>query len=105
MTKAQKLLCELIALPSVNCALLPASHPRAGERRVSEFLAATAAHAGLDIELQEVFPGRSNILARLLPTGKVSRRILLAPHLDTVDIANENQLVPFIKGGRLYGRG
>lgn len=105
MTQTQKLLCELIALPSVNNALLPTNHPRAGEQRVVDFLAATTAKAGLDVDLQKVFPGRSNLLARLVPTGKVRQRILLAPHLDTVDIANEEQLLPREKNRRLYGRG
>jgi acetylornithine deacetylase/succinyl-diaminopimelate desuccinylase-like protein len=105
MTQTQKLLCELIALPSVNDALLTASHARAGEKRVADFLAATAARAGLDVDFQKVFPGRSNLLARLTPAGKVRRRILLAPHLDTVDVADEEQLLPREKNGRLYGRG
>ncbi|HEX4645355.1 MAG TPA: M20/M25/M40 family metallo-hydrolase, partial [Verrucomicrobiae bacterium] len=105
MTHAQKLLCELIALPSVNNALLPAGHSRAGEKRVADFLAATAARAGLDVEFQEVLPGRSNLLARLSPPGKARKRILLAPHLDTVDIASEGQSNPRQKHGRLYGRG
>ena len=105
MTKTQKLLCELIALPSVNNALLPANHPHAGEKRVVDFLAATVAQAGLDVDLQKVFPGRSNLLARLSPSGKVRQRILLAPHLDTVDFASEEQLTPREKGGLLYGRG
>ncbi|MDB6063841.1 MAG: Peptidase dimerization domain protein [Pedosphaera sp.] len=105
MTQTQQLLCELIALPSVNSALLPANHPRAGEHRVLDFLTATAAKAGLDVDLQEVFPGRSNLLARLLPTGKVRQRVVLAPHMDTVDAPEEGQLVPRIQGGRLHGRG
>ena len=105
MTQTQKLLCELIALPSVNNGLLPADHPRAGEQRVADFLAATAAQAGLEMDFQKVFTGRSNLLARLTPSGKIRRRILLAPHLDTVDIADEEQLSPREKKGRLYGRG
>ena len=48
-----KLLRELIALPSVNPALLPEGDPRAGEKNVADFLAATAAQAGLD----EAAPG------------------------------------------------
>ena len=105
MTQAQKLLRELIALPSVNNSLLPSGHPRAGEKRVVDFLTATAARAGLDVRLQNVLPGRSNLLARLSPAGKVRQRILLAPHLDTVDITSPDQLVPRVKNGRLYGRG
>ena len=105
MTQTEKLLGELIALPSVNSAFLPANHPRAGEQRVGELLAAIARKAGLDVEWQKVFPKRSNVLVRLTPAGKVKRRILLAPHLDTVDIAGEEQLKPTLKRGRLYGRG
>jgi len=104
MTKTERLLCELIALPSVNPAFLPAQHPRAGEQRVAEFLAATAAQAGLEVEFQPVAPGRSNLLARLLPSGKTRRRILLAPHLDTVN-ADERQFIPHRSNGRLFGRG
>jgi acetylornithine deacetylase/succinyl-diaminopimelate desuccinylase-like protein len=104
MTSTERLLRELIALPSVNPALADAGSARAGEQRVAEFLAATAATAGLDVELREVFPGRPNLLARLSPTGKIRRRILLAPHLDTVN-AEEAQFSPRRYGGRLFGRG
>ena len=45
--------------------------------------------AGLDVEFQAVAPGRSNLLARLSPRGKVRQRLLLAPHLDTVNAADE----------------
>ena len=84
MSQAAKLLRELIALPSVNPAFLPPGDPRAGEQRVADFLAAITARAGLDVEVQEVFPLRANLLARLAPGGKTRQRILLAPHLDTV---------------------
>ena len=105
MSPAQKLLRELVALPSVNQAFLPAGHPRAGERRVGEFLAALAGRAGLDVDWQPVAPGQANLLVRLSSAGRVQRRILLAPHLDTVEVADESQLIPRIKDGRLYGRG
>ena len=104
MTKTEKLLRELIALPSVNPAFLPEGDPRAGEQRVAEFLAATAAQAGLEVDFQTVRPGRSNLLVRLCPPGKVRQRILLAPHLDTVNAA-DSQFTPKTKHGRLFGRG
>jgi acetylornithine deacetylase len=104
MTNTAKLLRELIALPSVNPAFLPAKNPRAGEQRVADFLAATAARAGLDVEFQAVAPGRSNLLVRLSPRGKARQRLLLAPHLDTVN-ATDEQFTPRTKAGRLYGRG
>ena len=104
MTRTEKLLAELIALPSVNPAFLPPRHPQAGEQRVTDFLAATAARSGLEVEMQKVFPGRTNILARLRPRGKIIRTILLAPHLDTVG-AEGTKFIPQRKNGRLYGRG
>ena len=104
MTRTEKLLAELIALPSVNPAFLPPRHPNAGEKNVADFLAATAARAGLEVEFQKVLPGRANIIARLLPRGKIKQTILLAPHLDTVG-ADGTQFIPQRKNGRLHGRG
>jgi acetylornithine deacetylase len=104
MTRTEKLLAELIALPSVNPAFLPARHPLAGEQRVADFLAATAAQAGLEVEFQKVLPGRSNVIARLLPKNKIRQTLLLAPHLDTVG-ADGTKFIPQRKNGRLHGRG
>jgi acetylornithine deacetylase/succinyl-diaminopimelate desuccinylase-like protein len=104
MTRTEKLLRELVALPSVNPAFLPPGHANAGEARVSEFLAALAAQGGLDIELRPVLRNRFNLLARLLPEGEIRHRVLLAPHLDTVD-AQDVQFTPRTSRGRLHGRG
>ncbi|HEY5043253.1 MAG TPA: M20 family metallopeptidase [Verrucomicrobiae bacterium] len=104
MTRTEKLLAELVALPSVNPAFLPPRHRHAGEKHVADFLAATAAHAGLEVEFQKVLPGRSNLIARLLPKNQIKRTILLAPHLDTVG-ADDSQFIPRRKNGRLHGRG
>ncbi len=104
MTKTEELLRELVALPSVNPAFLPANDPRAGERRVAEFLAAHAAQAGLGVAFQKVAPGRSNLVARLTPPLRPAGRIVLAPHLDTINGADD-QFKPRGRHGRLYGRG
>src|SRR5882762_167223 len=104
LSKTERLLSDLIALPSVNPAFLPARHARAGEQRVAEFLAATAASAGLDVEFQPVSLDRFNLLARLSATANPRQRVLLAPHMDTVN-ADEEQFRPRKKNGRLYGRG
>ena len=104
MSNAAKLLRDLIALPSVNPAFLPDAPALTGEKRVADFLAFTADRVGLEIEFQEVFPGRANLLARLTPAGKVARRILLAPHLDVVG-GTPGQFNPVTKNGRIYGRG
>src|SRR5262245_22076138 len=100
-----RLLRELIALPSVNPAFLPPNDTRAGEKRVSEFLATLARSAQLDVEFEEVLPCRSNVIVRLLPNGRIRNRILLAPHMDTVGVASDEQFRPMTKDGRIYGRG
>jgi acetylornithine deacetylase/succinyl-diaminopimelate desuccinylase family protein len=89
----------------VNPAFLPASDPRAGEKAVAEYLAGVATRANLDVESQKVFPDRANLIVRLVPTGRIRQRILLAPHLDTVGVAGDEQFTPVSKNGRLYGRG
>jgi acetylornithine deacetylase len=105
MTAVEKLLCELIALPSVNPAFVPASDCNAGEQRVADFIAVVAARAGLDVELRKVQDTRFNVHARLAPIPKKpAKRILLVPHMDTVN-AESSQFVPVRGHGRIYGRG
>ncbi|HEU6447554.1 MAG TPA: M20/M25/M40 family metallo-hydrolase [Verrucomicrobiae bacterium] len=104
MTRTEKLLAELIALPSVNPAFLPPNHPNAGEKNVADFLATAAACAGLEVEFQKVLPNRPNLIARFLPKNKIRQTVLLAPHLDTVG-ADGTKFIPQRKNGRLYGRG
>lgn len=108
MTRTEKLLAEIIVLPSVNPAFAAQDAAPAkkkfGEKNVAEFLAAIAARAGLEVEFQKVLPERSNFIARLLPRNKIRQTILLAPHLDTVNAA-DSQFIPRSKNGRLHGRG
>ena len=110
MTRTGKLLAELIALPSVNPAFVRTSRTTArparffGEKNVADFLMSVAARAGLEVEFQKALPGRSNLIARLLPQNKIRSTILLAPHLDTVN-AEGSQFIPRRINGRLHGRG
>jgi succinyl-diaminopimelate desuccinylase len=114
MTRTEKLLAELIALPSVNSAFAPSDgasarqarlpHSYYGEKKVADFLATVAARAGLEVEFQNVLPGRSNLIASLRPRYEARQTILLAPHLDTVG-ADGTKFIPQRKNGRLYGRG
>src|SRR5215213_7813608 len=106
MSPAERLLRELIALPSVNPALMPPNDPRAGEERVAKFLSHIAQRGGLDVQSREVFPSRHNILAHYRPTG-ARRRVILAPHMDTVGQAlmSDSLFVPKKVGDRLFGRG
>src|SRR3954468_20969463 len=100
MADVGKLLMELIALPSVNPAFVPEGTAGTGEGLVADYLTALAAKAGLAVELQEVFPGRHNVIARLEARGKRKRRVMLAPHMDTV-VAAPEQLRPVKRAGKI----
>ncbi len=101
-----RLLLDLIAVPSVNPAFLPAGDPRAGEAQMVELVGQIGRRAGLAVELQAVAPGRANVLLRLSPQGRPRHRVLLAPHLDTVGLpALDDLLQPRVARGRVYGRG
>lgn len=102
-----RLLRELIALPSVNPAFLPAGDPLAGEQRVTDFVASIGAQAGLSVDFQNVLPGRRNVLLRLAPSGRTRHRIVLAPHFDTVGSVDGSLKIftPTVAQGRVWGRG
>jgi acetylornithine deacetylase/succinyl-diaminopimelate desuccinylase-like protein len=103
----EKRLADLIALPSVNPAFLPEGDVRGGEWRVVDFLTGQARSAGLSIDFQKVFPKRSNLMARLSPSGRAKRRVILAPHLDTVGSVDmpQSHFAPRTEKGRMHGRG
>ena len=105
MTSELRLLRDLVALPSVNPAFAGDGSSYGGEQCLAEFIAATAARAGLEVELAEVQPRRPNVLAVLRPRARCRHRLLLVPHLDTVGAEDLRQLVPVVGGGRLRGRG
>lgn len=101
------MLRDLIALPSVNPAFTTPEDPAAGECRVADYLMSAAARVGLDVDFQEVLPGRRNVLIRLAAPSarRPARRILLAPHMDTVTLHSPTQLDPVVRKGRIHGRG
>ncbi|HXI53079.1 MAG TPA: M20/M25/M40 family metallo-hydrolase, partial [Candidatus Saccharimonadales bacterium] len=86
-------------------AFLPPADPDGGEGRVADLLARVARRAGLDVERQQVFPERANLIARLRPSGRVRQRVALTPHMDTVGVSSPGQFKPVLKRGRIYGRG
>lgn len=96
------LLRELVAIDSVNPSLVPGA---AGEGQIAHAVAAHLRGIGLDVELQEVVPGRSNVIGVLEGRGK-GRSLMLCGHIDTVGV--EGMTAPFDpveRDGRLYGRG
>ena len=51
---------ELVAIDSVNPSLVPGA---AGEAAMADWLATYLRRAGFDVEVQEVAPGRPNVIA------------------------------------------
>lgn len=100
------LLRELVSIPSMNPYRRPDLPPGYGEAALAARVAACLRDAGLSVQLQEIAPGRPNVLARLEGPPDAAPRLFVA-HLDTVPIEGMT-IAPFegaVRGGRLYGRG
>jgi len=97
-----ELLCDLIALPSVNPVYDGAS---SGEGAVAAYVEAWATGVGLPADPQNVFPGRDNILVRVAgPEG--APVLLYEAHMDTVGVDGMTApFTPAVRDGRVYGRG
>ncbi|HYY74975.1 MAG TPA: M20/M25/M40 family metallo-hydrolase [Gaiellaceae bacterium] len=97
-----ELTAELVCRDSVNPELV---QDGAGEGEIARFVAAWLEGAGLEIELDEVAPGRFNSVGVARGTGG-GRSLMLNAHLDTVGVAGmEAAFEPRLEDGRLYGRG
>lgn len=97
-----ELAAALVAAESVNPSLDPEG---SGEAAAAGVIADWARTAGLEVELDEVLPGRPNVLVTAKGAG-AGPVLLLNGHLDTVGAAGMSR--PFearIEDGRLYGRG
>lgn len=99
------LLQALIRIPSVN----PDNSPgtlETGEAAIANFLRDWLEAIGATVCLEEILPGRPNLIARFAPLDG-RPRILLGPHLDTVGVGNMS-VDPFggeIRDGKIWGRG
>ncbi|MDH7503939.1 MAG: M20 family metallopeptidase, partial [Verrucomicrobiota bacterium] len=99
-----KLLSDLIAIPSVNPAFAAPGDRHAGEQMLCNFIADTLAKSGIEVELHNIAEGRPNLIARLKPAKRTRCRVILAPHTDTV-AGSPEQFIPRNTGNRIYGRG
>jgi len=96
------LLSDLVANNSVNPSLVPGAP---GEAAVAEVARAFMAAAGLDVEMQEVLPGRPNVVG-VLEGREPGPTVMLCGHLDTVGVEGmDAPFSPRMEDGRLYGRG
>ena len=64
--------CDLVEIPSAT----------GEEREIADYVAHRFGQLGMDVELQEVEPGRYNVIARLKGRGR-GRSLLLCGHFDT----------------------
>jgi acetylornithine deacetylase len=97
-----ELAAELVRIDSVNPDLVPGG---AGEGELARFVAEWLADAGLEVEVDEVAPGRPNVVGRARGSGGGST-LLLNAHMDTVGYEGmESPLEPRVEDGKLYGRG
>jgi len=99
---AIRLLRDLVAINSVNPTLVPDAP---GEAEIASAIAAEMRRIGLDVETQQVAPGRPNTIG-VLEGRAAGRTLIFCGHVDTVGVAGmTDPFTPVEKDGRLYGRG
>jgi acetylornithine deacetylase len=102
LSKLSELTADLVRIDSVNPDLVPGG---AGEGEIAKFIASRLEDAGLEVESEELAPGRWNVVGIARGSGG-GRTLLLNAHMDTVGTAGmEGPLEPREDNGRIYGRG
>src|SRR3712207_3953773 len=93
---------RLVSIDSVNPSLVAGA---AGEAAIARTLAAELHSAGLSVSVQEVAPGRPNVVGVLEGRAR-GRSLMLCGHIDTVGVQGmQAPFDPLVRDGRLYGRG
>lgn len=98
----EQLISDLVAIDSINPDLVTGA---AGEGEIARFIAGWLEQAGLEVHMEEVRPGRPNVVGIARGAGG-GRTLLLNGHVDTVGVAGMS--APFtsrIADGLLFGRG
>ena len=102
MEELEQLLSNLVSINSINPDLVSGSP---GEAEIAHYIADWLKLNDLEVELVESVAGRPNVVGIARGTGG-GKTLLLNGHMDTVGIAGMSDAhKPFIKEGRLYGRG
>jgi len=99
---AAGLLADLVAIDSVNPALVPGA---AGEAEIAAYVAAWLGAHGLEVTVVDEPRGRPSVVGVARGTGG-GAALMLNAHLDTVGVAGmDRPHEPRVRDGRLYGRG
>ena len=97
-----KLLSDLIAIDSVNPALVPGG---AGEGNIAQALELYLRAIGMDVAVEAVSPGRDNVVG-VLEGREPGPSLMFCGHSDTVGVEGMTRpFDPVEKDGRIYGRG
>lgn len=98
-----RLLCDLIAIDSVNPSL--ARNGARGEKDIAEKIALEMKKIGMDVEITEVAPGRPNVVG-VLEARQPGQSLMLCGHIDTVGVEGmDSPFDPVSRDGKIYGRG
>src|SRR5437016_1395650 len=101
-TSLSDLICELVAIESVNPDLVPSG---SGETAIAQYVASWMSAAGLEVEIVEPVPGRPSVVGVLRGTGG-RRSLMLNAHMDTVGAGGmPDAFSPRVEEERIYGRG
>src|SRR5438034_2090213 len=93
---------DLIAINSVNPSLVSGA---AGENQIGAAIANKLRAGGLDVQLEPLAAGRSNVIG-VIEGKQKGRSLMFCGHMDTVGVAGmETPFDPVQKDGRIYGRG
>jgi len=101
-----ELLQALVRIPSVN----PDGNPgteTTGEAECAAYVAEFLRQSGASVELEPVLPGRPNVVGLFPSNAPGKKRVVFAPHLDTVSIVGMT-IDPFSgeqRDGKIWGRG
>jgi acetylornithine deacetylase len=98
----QNLVCELVAIESVNPDLVASG---SGESNIARFVASWLREAGFSVDVVEPVAGRPSVVGILRGSGG-GASLMLNAHMDTVGAGGMARAFdPVVADGRVYGRG
>jgi acetylornithine deacetylase len=102
MSELINLLSDLVKIDSVNPDLVPNG---AGEAEIAQYIADWGTQNDLEVIVQDVIEGRTNVILIARGSGN-GKSLMLNAHTDTVGVSEmDTPFTPVIQDGQLYGRG